>query len=97
MRTLKSDQSSRQDKQKFALWGAEPKEFLRGIEQVSDRRYSLDITYRALNNQIEKTCWPLLQFIEVNDFLDRSMYLSNIDFVWILSNGARKESKFKNF
>ena len=86
-----------QDNQKLALRGARPKKFLRGIEKVSDRRYSLDVNYRAVNKKIEITFWPLSQFIEVNDFLDGSLYLFNIDFVGILSNGARRESKFKNF
>ena len=44
-----------------------------------DGSYRLDVDYRGLNNQIEKTSWPLPRINDVIDCLDGNCYFSNID------------------
>ena len=45
----------------------------------NDGSYRLDVNYRCLNNQIEKTSWPLPRINDVIDCLDGNCYFSNID------------------
>ena len=44
-----------------------------------DGTYRLVVDNRGLNKQIEKTCWPLPQIIEIINSLEGNLYFSNID------------------
>ena len=44
-----------------------------------DGTYSLVVDYRGLNEQIEKTCWPLPGINDVIDSFEGNMFFSSID------------------
>ena len=49
------------------------------LVRKKDGSYRLDVDYRGLNKQIEKTSWPLPKINDVIDSLDGNCYFSKID------------------